>query len=109
VSSVGFPTADVLLAKQLSALAHPIRLQIMRAACANENPVRSSVEASRLFNASLQLISYHARILRETGMLTTVELVQRRGAVQHRYEATERARRLLSVLASLDDCREDSD
>jgi DNA-binding transcriptional ArsR family regulator len=59
------------------------------------------VEVSRGLDASLPLISYHTRILREAGMLTPVERIQRRGAVQHRYEATSRARRLMSVLTSI--------
>jgi predicted NAD/FAD-binding protein len=61
----------------------------MRAACLLESPVCSAVEASRALRTSLPLISYHARILRDAGMLTTVALVQRRGAVQHRYEPTK--------------------
>jgi DNA-binding transcriptional ArsR family regulator len=94
---------DELLARELSALAHPIRLQILRAACVRDRPLLSPVEASRVLHASLPLISYHTRILLEAGMLTTVERVHRRGAIQHRYKATGRARRLMSVLASLND------
>jgi DNA-binding transcriptional ArsR family regulator len=100
-------SADELLAKQLSALAHPLRLQIMRAACLRENPACTALEASRALRTSLPLISYHARILRDAGMLTTVELVHRRGAVQHRYEPTNRGERLMLMLASFDESAPD--
>ena len=79
----------------------------MRAACLRENPACTAIEASRALRTSLPLISYHARILREAGMLTTVELVQRRGAVQHRYEPTKRGKRLMLMLASLDEPERD--
>jgi DNA-binding transcriptional ArsR family regulator len=92
---------DELLARELSALAHPMRLQILRAACVRENAVSSPVEASRLLEASLPLVSYHARILREAGLLSAVERVQRRGAVQTRYVATDRARQLMATLGSV--------
>jgi DNA-binding transcriptional ArsR family regulator len=92
--------SDERMARELSALAHPVRLQIMRTACASGNPRRSPVEVSRLLGASLPLVSYHARILREAGLLNAVERIQRRGAVETRYVATDRARALMLALAS---------
>lgn len=90
------------LATELAALGHPIRLAIMRAACAARDPAHSALDASRVLGETLSLVSYHARVLRRAGLLATVELVHRRGAVQHRYSPSARARELIALLERLD-------
>jgi DNA-binding transcriptional ArsR family regulator len=93
---------DEQLAAELAAVGHPMRLRILRAACAEHDPVLTALDASRVLGETLNLVSYHARVLRRTGLLTTVELVHRRGAVQHRYAPSARARELISLLERLE-------
>jgi DNA-binding transcriptional ArsR family regulator len=94
--------SDEQLAAELAALGHPIRLRIMRAALATDHPAASALDASRLLGETLNLVSYHARVLRRVGLLATVELVHRRGAVQHRYAPSPRAHELFGLLGQLE-------
>jgi DNA-binding transcriptional ArsR family regulator len=94
--------SDGQLAVELAALGHPLRLRIMRTALATDHPAASALEASRLLGETLNLVSYHARVLRRAGLLVTVELVHRRGAVQRRYAPSVRARELIALLGRLE-------
>ena|ERR1700722_16501113 len=94
--------SDKQLAVELAALGHPIRLRIMRAALAKDHPAAPALEASRSLGETLNLVSYHARVLRRAGLLATVELVQRRGAVQRRYAPSARARELIALIGQLE-------
>jgi DNA-binding transcriptional ArsR family regulator len=86
----------------LDALAHPIRLAIMRTAATEFSP---KTAADALGDVSLQLVSYHVRILHDAGLLTPTRTEPRRGAVEHFYraapEAAGRLRRLGAMLTDL--------
>jgi DNA-binding transcriptional ArsR family regulator len=86
----------------LAALAHPIRLAIMRTAAGEFSP---KTTADALGDVSLQLVSYHVRILRDAGLLTLTRTEPRRGALEHFYRATPEAsgrlRRLGAALIDL--------
>jgi DNA-binding transcriptional ArsR family regulator len=77
------------------ALAHPIRLTIMRSA---GRPFSPKDMADKLGDVSLQLVSYHVRILRDAGLLHLTGTEPRRGALQHYYQASpDASARLASV------------
>ena len=83
----------------LGALAHPIRLSIMSAALDEFSPKRI---AETFDGVSLQLISYHVRILRDAGLLELSRTEPRRGALEHFYRASpDAAKRLSSLGATL--------
>jgi DNA-binding transcriptional ArsR family regulator len=83
----------------LGALAHPIRLSIMGAALDEFSPKRI---AETFDGVSLQLISYHVRILRDAGLLELSRTEPRRGALEHFYRASpDAAQRLSSIGATL--------
>ena len=79
----------------LGALAHPIRLAIMRAAVDQFSPKQM---ADSLGDVSLQLVSYHVRILRDAGLLTLTGTEPRRGALEHFYRASPDAASRLAAL-----------
>jgi DNA-binding transcriptional ArsR family regulator len=79
----------------LAALAHPLRLSIMRAATEEISPKKL---ADRL-KGSVQLISYHVRILRDAGLLELKRTEPRRGAIEHFYSASPGAATRLDELA----------
>jgi DNA-binding transcriptional ArsR family regulator len=95
------PTAEPDL---MGALAHPIRLAIMRAAVDQFSPKQM---ADSFGDVSLQLVSYHVRILRDAGLLKLTGTEPRRGALEHFYRASpDAASRLASLgrtLTSLSD------
>ncbi len=86
----------------LAALAHPLRLRIMQAAGDGFSAKRL---ADAFGDASIQLISYHVRALRDAGLLELTGTQQRRGAVEHFYrlspDAAQRLYTLGTSLASL--------
>ena len=77
------------------ALAHPIRLTIMRSA---GQPFSPKDMADRLGDVSLQLVSYHVRILRDAGLLELTGTEPRRGALQHYYRAAPDASARLAAV-----------
>ncbi len=81
----------------LGALAHPIRLAIMRAAVDEFSPKQM---AETFGDVSLQLVSYHVRILRDAGLLTLSGTEPRRGALEHFYRASPDAAARLSDLGA---------
>ena len=77
------PMDDEGAAEVARALGHPLRLQIMR-----ELRSRKTVSPKELADAlrtPLGNTSYHVSVLREAGAVEIVELVPRRGAMEHRY------------------------
>lgn len=66
----------------LNALRHPLRVMIFYALI--EGP-KSPVEIAREKGESVQLISYHVRILRDAGVLVLTSTTPRRGAIEHHY------------------------
>src|SRR5690349_17783937 len=78
-------------------LSHPLRARILEVA--NERPLSPSqfVEAGLVpgdifttCSQTLPLVSYHFRCLREAGCLEVIEMIPRRGTVEHIYAGTNR-------------------
>jgi DNA-binding transcriptional ArsR family regulator len=78
------PSVDVGVVK---AIGHPLRMQLL--ARLNER-VASPVELARELDESVQLVSYHVRILRDLGFVELVSTTPRRGAIEHHYRAVRR-------------------
>lgn len=78
------PGVDVGVVK---AIGHPLRMQLL--ARLNER-VASPVELARELDESVQLVSYHVRILRDLGFVELVSTTPRRGAIEHHYRAVRR-------------------
>lgn len=79
----------------MGALAHPIRLAIMRGA---SNEFSPKEVADTLGDVSIQLVSYHVRILRDAGLLKLSRTEPRRGALEHFYRASPAAAKRLAAL-----------
>lgn len=79
------PAADA--GSTLKALSHPLRVQILAAL---EHEVKSPNELSKLLDAPLGNIAYHARRLEALGLVKLVEQTPRRGAVEHYYKLEDR-------------------
>ena len=71
----------------VKAIGHPLRLQLLSRL--NER-VASPVELARELGESVQLVSYHVRILRDLGFVELVSTTPRRGAIEHHYRAVRR-------------------
>ena len=71
----------------VKAIGHPLRMQLLTRL--NER-VASPVELARELDESVQLVSYHVRILRELGFIELVSTTPRRGAIEHHYRAVRR-------------------
>jgi DNA-binding transcriptional ArsR family regulator len=71
----------------VKAIGHPLRMQLL--ARLNER-VASPVELARELDESVQLVSYHVRILRDLGFVELVKTTPRRGAIEHHYRAIRR-------------------
>jgi DNA-binding transcriptional ArsR family regulator len=66
------PTVDSIdLTNVLSALADPVRLEIMRGLYANGEPIDCAAIASRM-PVTASTVSHHWRVLREAGLTSTV-------------------------------------
>lgn len=72
----------------VKAIGHPLRMQLLGRL--NER-VASPVELARELGESVQLVSYHVRILRDLGFVELVSTTPRRGAIEHHYRAIRRA------------------
>jgi DNA-binding transcriptional ArsR family regulator len=66
------------------ALAHPLRVEILGVL---EERTASPRELSELLGAELTLVSYHVRRLAAAKLIKLVARKQRRGAIEHYYEA----------------------
>lgn len=66
----------------LKAVGHPLRREILRSI---DGQNRSPVQISRALDESVQLISYHMRILRDEGVVELATTTPRRGAIEHHY------------------------
>ncbi|HEX3173170.1 MAG TPA: helix-turn-helix domain-containing protein [Solirubrobacterales bacterium] len=80
----------------LAALKHPLRREILRA-MADRKPI-SPRELSDQLEESLSNVSYHVRVLAEYGVVEEIDSQQVRGATQHFYRCTLRAKWALTVL-----------
>lgn len=72
----------------VKALSHPIRVEILETL---QGRVASPSELSQEMNASLGVISYHAKTLVKCGCLELVHTEPRRGAVEHFFGITPRS------------------
>lgn len=75
------PITDPDIAK---ALAHPLRMRLLTLL---EESVASPTELANVTGASLPRVSYHVRRLAAAGLIELVRTKQRRGAVEHYYQA----------------------
>lgn len=66
---------------------HPIRIEILR--LLQEEPSGPARLSRRMENVSLNLVSHHIKVLHEAGCIELVETVEKRGATEHIYRATE--------------------
>lgn len=80
----------------LAALNHPLRRQILRV-MSNRKPISPRQLSDRL-DESLSNVSYHVRVLDEYGAIEEVSSRQVRGATQHFYRCTLRAKWAMTVL-----------
>lgn len=76
------PLSTVTDPRIVKALAHPLRVQILRAL---ERRTASPNELAAELGAPLGNVSYHVRQLASAGLLTLVRETPRRGAVEHYY------------------------
>jgi DNA-binding transcriptional ArsR family regulator len=73
----------------IKALAHPLRAQIL---IRLGETVRSPNQLAQELEASLGVVSYHVRVLLASECVELVDTRPVRGAIEHFYRATERAR-----------------
>lgn len=72
----------------VKALSHPIRVEILEAL---QGRVATPSELSKDLDASLKVISYHAKTLVGCGCLELVQTDPRRGSVEHRFGVVARS------------------
>jgi DNA-binding transcriptional ArsR family regulator len=70
----------------LEALGHPLRRQILREM--QDGPPASPRELSERLDDTLSNVSYHFRVLAETGVLRLIKTRPVRGSTQHFYGVT---------------------
>lgn len=80
---------DINDARLVKALAHPLRIQILRVL---QNGVASPSDIADELSVRLPNVSYHMRFLERIGVIELVRTRQRRGAVEHYYKARGRLR-----------------
>jgi DNA-binding transcriptional ArsR family regulator len=72
----------------ITALAHPIRANVVFALADSDQP-RSPVELARQLGGTIGNIGHHVRVLRDLGAVRLVHTRQRRGAIEHFYRLTD--------------------
>jgi DNA-binding transcriptional ArsR family regulator len=70
----------------VKAVGHPLRRAILRRLESDANGGLSPSALAKELDADLASLSYHIRILSETGVLKLVKTTPRRGAVEHFYK-----------------------
>lgn len=93
------PIKDITDPRWVRAISHPIRIRLLSAL---EVQSASPKMLSDQLDLSLGVVSYHVRLLESLGLLKLVRTQQRRGAVEHFYEAIEHPRFSDSAWAELD-------
>jgi DNA-binding transcriptional ArsR family regulator len=78
-------TTDGKRAKRLSALAHPIRLEVLT--MAEEDSISAS-EAAVALGEPLGTVAYHFRVLHTAGLIELVAEERRRGSIESFYQTT---------------------
>ena len=99
------PEDTAARAKRLSALAHPVRLEILT--MAESDPVSAS-DAAVALGEPLGTVAYHFRVLHTAGLIELVSEERRRGSVESFYRTassgwSEFARKLDELIALDDD------
>jgi DNA-binding transcriptional ArsR family regulator len=87
----------------LKALGHPLRRMVLRRLEEANNGGLSPSELAKEFNAPLTHMSYHVRVLAETGAIRLTKTTPRRGAVEHHYKRSsssvyKQAKRVLDLI-----------
>jgi DNA-binding transcriptional ArsR family regulator len=77
--------SDGQRAKRLSALAHPIRLEVLL--MAEAGPVSAS-DAAVALGEPLGSVAYHFRVLHTAGLIERVSEERRRGSIESFYQPT---------------------
>jgi DNA-binding transcriptional ArsR family regulator len=75
---------DINDPRLIKALAHPLRVQILAVL---QDRTASPSDLAEELEAPLGNVSYHVRILAKLGLLKLVRKRQRRGAIEHMYQA----------------------
>lgn len=83
------------LAELYGALAHPLRLRILAALAASDEPL-SPKRLAQALDEKLGDVAYHFRPLKRHGLIKLRGTVQRRGALEHLYELAPQGRALLA-------------
>lgn len=78
---------DELDRELIRALAHPLRVQILKSL---EDGPQSPIQISNRSGKPLGTVSYHMRVLLDCGCVELVNTIPRRGAVEHVYKLTPR-------------------
>jgi DNA-binding transcriptional ArsR family regulator len=81
------PKATTAEDRLLRVLAHPLRKQLLRL-YVQEAGMLSPKELADFTKKHLSNVGYHVRVLAEQGAVEIVAEQQRRGSVEHFYEAT---------------------
>jgi DNA-binding transcriptional ArsR family regulator len=71
----------------IKAVNHPLRRRLLQLVFAREE--LSPIQASGILDRPLPSVSYHLRVLAESGALKLIAEIPRRGSVEHVYSATE--------------------
>jgi len=82
---VAVMTNDTERAKRISAVAHPIRLAVLR--MAESEPVSAS-EVAVALGEPLGTVAYHVRVLHTAGLIELVSEERKRGSIESFYRAT---------------------
>lgn len=77
------------------ALGHPLRRRVLELILKEEE--LSPVEASRRLDEPLSNVSYHVRVLDETGAVELVQTLPRRGSTEHFYSATQTVKTIVGA------------
>src|SRR3954449_10465544 len=80
-------TDDITDPRVAKALAHPLRLEILRRL---GDRTASPSEIAEQIGAPLTNVSYHVRKLRALGLIKLVKKTPKRGVVEHYYSANPR-------------------
>jgi DNA-binding transcriptional ArsR family regulator len=76
---------DTEKSKRISAVAHPIRLAVLR--MAEEEPVSAS-EVAVALGEPLGTVAYHFRVLHTAGLIELVSEERKRGSIESFYRTT---------------------
>lgn len=85
------------LSRVAAAFGHPLRIRILETVAATDQPLSPSTVAE-LLERPVNSTSYHVRRLVDAGLLTLVDELPRRGAVEHLYRPVDGVEEALQLL-----------